>query len=186
MQCYIMFTAIEKKIYEIFINDMFLQCYPYLGLTLTENLKWSSHITKITKKATTTLNFLRRNLKNFPTECRKTAYISLVRSILDYGQIVWDPYLKQDVERLERVQRQAARFITGDYRMCEEGCVTSMLQSLELSSLENRRSTNRLIFMYKVVEGLVPAITPNEFLKPSRQKRQVKVKTLKIVKLKTF
>ena len=72
------------------------------------------------------------------TECRKTAYVSLVRSILDYGQIVWDPHLKQDVERLERVQRQAARFITGDYRTHEEGCVTSLLQSLELSSLENR------------------------------------------------
>ena len=149
---------------------------PYLGLTLTENLKWSSHITKITKKATTTLNFLRRNLKNFPVECRKTAYISLVRSILDYGSIVWDPYLKQDVEKLEKVQKQAARFITGDYRTREEGCVTSMLQSLELSSLENRRSSNRLIFMFKIVEGLVPAIPPSEFLKPVKEKRQVKVK----------
>ena len=49
-----------------------------------------------------------------------------------------------------------------------------MLQSLELSSLENRRSSNRLIFMYKVVEGLVPTIPPYEFLKPTRQKRQVK------------
>ena len=29
----------------------------------------------------------------------------------------------------ERVQRQAARFITGDYRTREEGCVTGMLQS---------------------------------------------------------
>ena len=106
-------------------------------------------------------------------ECRKTAYISSVRSILDYGQIVWDPYLKQDVERLEKVQRQAARFIAGDYRTREEGCVTSMLQSLELSSLENRSSSNRLLFMYKVVAGLVTAIPPNESLKPSRQKRQV-------------
>ena len=51
-----------------------------------------------------------------------------------------------------------------------------MLQSSELSSLENRRSSNRLIFKYKVVEGLMPAIPPNEFLKPPRQNRQVKVK----------
>ena len=68
------------------------------------------------------------------------------------------------------------KLLTGDYRTREEGCVTGMLQSLELSSLENRRSSNRLIFMYKVVEGLVPAIPPNEFLKPTRQKRQVKAK----------
>ena len=67
---------------------------------------------------------------------------------------MWDPYLKQDIEKLGRVQKQAARFITGDYRTREEGCVTGMLQSLELSSLENRCSSNRLIFMYKVVEGL--------------------------------
>ena len=52
---------------------------------------------------------------------QKTVYISLVRSILDYGQIVWDPNLNQDVEGLERVQRRASRFITGDYRMREEG-----------------------------------------------------------------
>ena len=89
---------------------------------------------------------------------------------------MWDPYLKQDIEKLERDQRQAAPFITGGYRRLEEGCVTSMLQSLELSSLENCCSTNRVIFMYKVVEGLVPAEPPNEFLKPTRQKRQVKLK----------
>ena len=40
--------------------------------------------------------------------------------------------MKQDNEK---VQKQAARFITVDYRTREEGCVTGMLQSLELSSL---------------------------------------------------
>ena len=89
---------------------------------------------------------------------------------------MWDPNLNQDVERQEIVQRRAARFITGYYRTHKEGCVTCMLQSLELSSFENCRSSNRLIFMYKVVEELVSTIPPNEFLKPSRLKRQVKVK----------
>ena len=68
------------------------------------------------------------------------------------------PYLKHDIDKLERVQRQAARFITGDYKTQEEGCVTRMLETLELSSLEQRR---RLVFMLKVVEGLVPAIPPD-------------------------
>ena len=39
---------------------------PYLGSTLTENFKWSSHIIKITRKANSTLGFLRRNLRIFP------------------------------------------------------------------------------------------------------------------------
>ena len=108
---------------------------PYLGLTLTENLKWSSHITKITKKANSTIGFSRWNLKLCPQDCRKSAYISLVRSMLDYGSIIWDPYLSRDIEKLERVQRQAAHFITGDYHSREEGGVTGMLDMLELETL---------------------------------------------------
>ena len=39
---------------------------PYLGNTLSEDLKWGSHINKITKKANSTLEFLRWNLKHCP------------------------------------------------------------------------------------------------------------------------
>ena len=78
-------------------------------------------------------------------DCRKNAYLSLVRSILDYGSIIWDSYQTKDIEKLERVQRLAARFITNDYKSREEGCVTGMLQALELSSLEKYRSINGLV-----------------------------------------
>ena len=35
---------------------------------------------------------------------------------------------------------------------------------------------NRLIFFYKVVEGLVPPIPSEDFLKPIRQKRHIRAK----------
>ena len=104
------------------------------------------------------------------------AYISLVRSSLEYGSIIWDPYLLRDTDKLERVQRQAARFITGDYRSREEGSVTKMLEMLDLQSLENRRSASRLVFFYKVVDGLVPAVSPEEFLMSVKQKWIIKTK----------
>ena len=66
----------QKKCYILSINNRSSHFYslgnhilkqvdenPYLGLTITENMKWSSHITKITKKAYSTVGFLRRNLK---------------------------------------------------------------------------------------------------------------------------
>ena len=71
---------------------------------------------------------------------------------------------------MERVQKQAARFITGDYK-AGDGFVTRMLETLELSSLEQRLSVNRLVFMYKVVERIVPAIPADEFLKPPKPKK---------------
>ena len=49
-----------------------------------------------------------------------------------------------------------------------------MLETLELSSLEQRRSFNRLVFMYKVVEGLVPAIPVDDFLKQQKPKRHIR------------
>ena len=154
-----------------------MQNNPYLGLHISEDIKWTTHITNVTKKTNSTLGFLRRNLKYCPKDCKKTAYISLVhvRSTMEYGAIVWDPYTIVDTNKLERIQRRAARFITGDLSR-EEGFVAKMLAELELESLQSRRTSQRLIFMYKVVEGLAPAIKPEDYLTINRQGRTIKHK----------
>ena len=77
---------------------------PYLGILISEDLKWEPHLIKITKKAKSTLAFLKRNLRHCPELCRRTAYISLVRSVLEYGSIVWDPYYVKDINRIEKIQ----------------------------------------------------------------------------------
>ena len=43
---------------------------------------------------------------------------------------MWDPYLKQDVEKLERVQKQAAHFITGEWH--PDGALDFFLEKLIL------------------------------------------------------
>ena len=72
----------------------------------------------------------KENLKHCPLKCRMTAYISLIRSTLEYSSVIWDPYLQKDIDKLEKVQRQAARFISGDYTSMGHGCVTQMLSDL--------------------------------------------------------
>jgi hypothetical protein len=126
-------------------------------------------------KANYTLGFLRRNLRYCLKECKKTAYMSLVRSTMEYAAIVWDPYTTVDTNKLERIQRRAARFITGDLSR-EEGFVAKMLAELELESIQSRRTSQRLIVLYKVFEGLVPAIKPEDYLTKSRQRRTIKPK----------
>jgi hypothetical protein len=49
----------------------------YLGLQISNDLKWSIHINNVCKKANATLGFLRRNLRYVPETCRKTAYVIL-------------------------------------------------------------------------------------------------------------
>ena len=75
---------------------------PYLGLQISDNLKWSKHIKQTVSKASIALGMLRRNLKFLPKSLKSTAYISLVRSILEYGSIVWDPYISQDIQSVEK------------------------------------------------------------------------------------
>ena len=103
---------------------------PYLGVTISSDLKWGTHIDNICKRASSTLGFIRRNLHHCPARTRKSAYVSLVRSTLEYGAIIWDPFLKSDIVKLEKIQRKAARFINRDYRTRATGHVTNMLRYL--------------------------------------------------------
>ena len=49
-----------------------------------------------------------------------------------------------------------------------------MLKDLNLPSLQDRRRGKRLIFLYKIAAGLIPAIPAEPFLTPVRKKRQIK------------
>ena len=74
---------------------------PYLGIELESNLKWEPHY-KITSKASRMLLMLRRVLKHADTKTQKTVYSSLVRPILEYGCIVWDHFLKNNIKTFEK------------------------------------------------------------------------------------
>ena len=132
-----------------------------MGVLISEDLKWGKHITKMCNKANSILAFLRRNLKHCPEDLKKTAFQSLVRSTLEYADVVWDPHLQKDIQSIEKVQRKGARFIVSDYR--RESSVTAMLQKLDLQPLWERRREARLTMLYKMINGLV-AIRPDDIL----------------------
>ena len=177
-KCYILSICGKSKHYYS-LDNIILQQVPsnaYLGITIAEDLKWNSHINNITKEANSTLGFLRRNLRSCPTSSRRSAYVSLIRPALEYGTVVWDPYQRTYINTIERVQHRAARFITGDYRSREPGCITSMLSDLNLPPLEDRRRNIRLAYFYKVVEGVVPAIPPQKYLTSRKPGRNIRAK----------
>ena len=52
-----------------------------------------------------------------------------------------------------------------------------MRTKLDLETMEERRQSLRLILIYKVVEGLTPALPTDAFVTFSKSKRQIKPKT---------
>lgn len=58
------------------------------------------------------LGFLKCNTINFSSvSCLRTLYFSLIRSIVEYGVIVWHPYLAKDKLRLDRVQNRFLSYV---------------------------------------------------------------------------
>ena len=71
---------------EYLINGQPIQCsdtYKYLGIQLNRTLSWKIHITTIINKATRMLNFIKRNLSKCSISIKSTAYMTLVRPILE-------------------------------------------------------------------------------------------------------
>ena len=82
----------------------------YLGVTITNDFRWNTHVSNVCTKANRTLGFLRRNLYACPQEVKEAAYKGLV---LEYRGSGWDPPGVGLQNELEKVQKRAARFVTG-------------------------------------------------------------------------
>ena len=94
---------------------------------------------------------MNRRVTNFQDKSVQTIlplYKSLVRPKIEYCIQAWRPYLKKDIEQLERVQKRATRLDKG-YLPYDE-----RLQKLGLVKIENRFKREEMIETFKILHGL--------------------------------
>ena len=119
-----------------------------LGITVTSNLSWTTHINKIKVKTNRLLGLLRRTCPSLTDRSiRRTLYLSLVKSQLCYATEVWSP----SKLNLEQVQRRATRWIL----QSKKGDMTykDRLLALNLLPLAFDREIKDLTFMFKTLHG---------------------------------
>ena len=124
---------------------------------------------KTCNKANSSLAFLRRNLQISQTHIKASAYTTLVRPQLEYAAAIWDPYTKVKRDKLEMVQRRAARFVYRNYD--RSASVTAMLEKLGWRSLLQRRADIRLTMLYRCIHGLVAVDLSEDLIRQSRPSR---------------
>lgn len=150
-------TITHKKFpfqYAYQINNVELEVvneYKYLGVTMTSNLTWNKHIQNITSSALRRLWLLRHRLQHCTSRTKTVAYTTLVRPLLEYADVVWDPHTKTDSAMLERVQKKALRFIHNAYS--RRVSVTELRRRSDLPTLESRRKLHRLKILHSIVNG---------------------------------
>ena len=123
----------------------------YLGVELTSDMKWTSHVNNICAKANKTIGFLKRNINISNKSIKEKAYKSLVRPTVEYASAAWNPHQKGDIQKLEMIQRRAARFVQNRYH--NTSSVSDMIDQLEWPTLEERRRTASLSVMYKLMNN---------------------------------
>jgi len=145
-----------------------------LGVHFDQQLTFSEHLRIIETTASTKLRLLSRMSNSIwgPSQANMiTAYIAFVRSTLEYCAPVWYPALsKNQVERLERIQRKGLRIALGVKRC---SCNNDILLESNMLPLEARfrQSTAMLAEKYRCFPQSDPLYTlAHQTLPPKRLK----------------
>lgn len=130
-----------------------------LGILINQHFSFGAHIERITARARQAMGFIKSISKGqFNTRALVVLYSAYVRSKLEFGSVIWDPYQKCYIEDLESVQRQFVLYALGDvnrvppYRLrpyadrCEE---------LGLASLSNRREEANVMMAYDLYNNRI-------------------------------
>lgn len=142
------------------MNDLHLEMvttFNDLGVILDKKLDFRNHVSKTTNKAFGVLGFIKRWAKDFSDPyTTKQLFTTLVRPILEYGSVVWDPFYNIYSNSIESVQKQFLLF-------CLRGLgwdpnlrlppYKSRLALIKLPTLHSRRKMLNISFLLNLING---------------------------------
>ncbi len=116
-----------------------------LGITVNAAFTPSANVLAAANKARGMLFFIKRFFTCLTKEIFVPLYSALVRPHLEYAMQANCPYLKKDIDHLERIQRAATRRVKGLRGLTYE----ERIQALKLQPLGKRRLRNDLVLTQK-------------------------------------
>lgn len=147
-----------------------------LGVWFTSDLKSTNHCNAVIKLATQRAAIIRRCFTSGDVSTLIWAFKVYVRPIVEYASPVWSPFLRGDIDRLERVQRKFTKSLPG----FRDKSYETRLKMLKLDSLELRRAKADLAFTYCLLHGLLD-YDPSNFFE-IRNEGRTRGHPLKLVK----
>jgi hypothetical protein len=141
---------------DIFMNDTPIAevaNHKHLGLNISKDGTHHTHIDLITEKAYRRLNILRRFKFILDRKTLETIYLTYIRPLLEYADVIWDNNITYLVDKIEKVQMEAARIVTGGTRLVS---LNNLCLETGWDKLKNRREMHRLVYFYKMKNNISP------------------------------
>ena len=151
----------ENSLPVTFNNAKVVTCstHRHLGLLLDKRLSFNEHIQSKMNKCYKMIGVIKRLSVNLPRDALLRIYKSFIRPHLDYGDIIYDkPHNESFKNKIENIQYKACIAITGAIQGTSR---ERLYHELGLESLGDRRWCRKLIFFYKIVNGLAPKYLAN-------------------------
>ena len=149
-----------------------------LGVCIDGELTFKEHIYDKINKAYQMLGIINRNFKDLNGNCFILLYKCLVRSQMEYANVVWNPYKKSFIEDIERVQKRATKMVKSLRKLSYK----ERLIRLKLPTLKFRRMRGDMIDVFKILTGrydsdVSPVIPKCEYLRT--RGNSMKLKTIR-------
>ena len=100
----------------LFMSDVLIKevsSHKHLGVHLSSDCTWHSHIERIKEKAWQRLNSMHRLKFILDRKSLEIIYTSFIRPVLEYGDTIWDNCTLYEKRELDKIQNEAARIATG-------------------------------------------------------------------------
>ena len=121
-----------------------------LGIHMDKRLEFEEHTDIKIKKANSMTGMIKRTFQFITMDMFNVLYKTVVRSGVEYGQAVWQPYMMKDIEKVEGVQRRATKMLHG----LKDKSYEERLRLLKLPTLRFRRARGDMIETYKIIHGI--------------------------------
>ena len=126
-----------------------------LGISMSSDCTFDLHISNLYRRCSNLAGRILRTFTMRDPHLMLTLFKSLVLSRLDITSQLWSPYLLKHIYLIEKVQRAFTKHISG----IRDFSYSKRLETLKLYSLQRRRDRYSIIYVWKIVEGLVPHLS---------------------------
>ena len=98
------FKSIQPGLFMSNIEIPFVICYEQSGIFLPDDASWDIHISKSIEKAWKRIGIIRHLKTRLDRLSLQILYISFIRPILEYGDVIWDNLSQGRKHQLDKVQ----------------------------------------------------------------------------------